>query len=99
MWVLDRLDPVSQQSVRWFALKLTVALSGAAVTAELAPNPAVRFFAVSQFLCFWASLLAAIFALLKRQHPQAHALNHWDEALLFAALALLAHLGARMLGG
>ena len=93
------LDPASRRTLLSFALKLCAILGFATLGAALDVRPALRFCAVVQMLAFLAGVVATVTAYLSGQVPRGRTVNGWDEALVFAALGLLAKIGAGILGG
>ena len=94
-----RLDPASYRTLLFFALKLGVILAFATLGAALDARPVLRFCAVVQALAFLAGLAATATAYLSGEAPRGRTVNRWDEAFAFAALGLLAKIGAGILGG
>jgi DMSO reductase anchor subunit len=94
-----RLDPASRRTLLFFALKLGVILGFAALGAALDARPAPRFCAVVQALAFLAGVVATVTAYLSGEVPRGRTVDRWDEAFAFAALGLLAKIGASILGG
>jgi hypothetical protein len=90
------LDPASRRTLRWFVLRMGLAIVMAMVAAAYAEQVATRFLLVFQVLCFSTSLFATAFAL--RDHQKPGVLGFWDEALAFGALALLAHAVRTLVG-
>jgi hypothetical protein len=93
------LDPASRRTLLFFTLKLCVILGFATIGAALDARPALRFCAVVQMLALLAGLAATTTAYLSGEVPRGRTVNRWDEAFAFAALGLLAKIGAGLLGG
>lgn len=49
----------------------------------------IRFDQILAALLLMSTVLSAVLAMLKREQPLAPAINHWDEALAYAALCCL----------
>jgi hypothetical protein len=54
---------------------------------------------VVQSLAFLAGIAATAMAYLSGEVPRGRTVSRWDEAFAFAALGLLAKIGAGILGG
>ena len=93
------LDPASRRTLLFFALKLCVIIGFATIGAALDARPALRFCEVVQSLAFLAGVVATATAYLSGKMPRGRTINRWDEAFAFAALGLLAKIGAGILGG
>jgi hypothetical protein len=92
------LDPASRRTLLFFALKLCAILVVATIGATLDARPALRFCAVVQSLAFLAGVIATAIAYLSGEGPRGRTVNRWDEAFAFAALGLLAKIGASIWG-
>jgi|1186.fasta_scaffold323044_2 hypothetical protein len=93
------LDPASYRTLLFLALKLCVILGFATIGAALDARPVLRFYAVVQSLAFLAGIAATAMAYLSGEVPRGRTVSRWDEAFAFAALGLLAKIGAGILGG
>ena len=49
----------------------------------------IRFDQILALLLLMSTVLSAVLATIKREQPLASALNHWDEAIAYAALCCL----------
>jgi hypothetical protein len=49
----------------------------------------IRFDQTLTLLLLMSTLLSAVLAILKREQPLAPVVNHWDEAITYAALCCL----------
>ena len=49
----------------------------------------IRFDQILTLLLLMSTILSAVLATLKREQPLAPVLNHWDEAITYAALCCL----------
>ena len=49
----------------------------------------IRFDQILTLLLLMSTILSAVLATFKREQPLASALNHWDEAIAYAALCCL----------
>ena len=49
----------------------------------------VRFDRILMLLLLMSTVLSAALAMLKRERPLASAINHWDEAIAYAALCCM----------
>ena len=49
----------------------------------------IRFDQILALLLLMSAILSTVLATLKREPPLASALNHWDEAIAYAALCCL----------
>jgi hypothetical protein len=93
------LDPASRRTLLFFALKLCAILGFATIGAVFDAHPVLRFCAVVQVLAFLAGIVATATAYHSGEVPRGRTVNRWDEAFAFAALGLLAKIGAGILGG
>lgn len=65
-----------------FWLRMIVVLAFAAFSS-------IRFDQILALLLLMSMILSAVLATLKREAPLASTLNHWDEAIAYAALCCL----------
>jgi hypothetical protein len=65
-----------------FWLRMIVVLAFAAFSS-------IRFDQILALLLLMSMILSAVLATLKREAPLASRLNHWDEAIAYAALCCL----------
>jgi hypothetical protein len=96
---LPRLDPASRRTLLFFGLKLGVILGSATIRAAPDTHPSIRFCGTVQSLAFLVGILATVSAYRSGRAPRDRMINQWDEAFAFAALGLLAKIGARLLAG
>ena len=97
MAVWSEVDAQSRRTVERFALKLAFYLVAAVALSARAQRPLLDFARILEFWLYVSGLLAVAVALMKRQKPEQGVISHWDEALAFGALCLLAHIGLRSL--
>ena len=96
---LPELDPASRRTLLFFGLKLGVILVSGTIGAALDVHPALRFCETVQPLAFLVGILATAGAYRSGWALRGRTIDQWDEAFAFAALGLLAKIGARLLGG
>jgi hypothetical protein len=97
MSVLSELDAVSRRTLTLCGLKQLVMLTAAAAFALADPPSLLRFAALVELYTFVGGIAAAACAIIRRQKPEPQIINHWDEALAFGAVCLMAHIAVRAL--
>jgi hypothetical protein len=65
-----------------FWLRIVILLAFAAFSS-------IRFDQILMLLLLMSTVLSAVLAMLKREEPLAPVINHWDEAIAYAALCCL----------
>jgi hypothetical protein len=65
-----------------FSLRIVILLIFAAFSS-------IRFDQILMLLLLMSAVLSAVLATLKREEPLAPVVNHWDEAIAYAALCCL----------
>ncbi len=83
--LLHRFDPASQWAIKRFLIKLAAV---GVFAAAIIQRPAVESVLVLSYVNVMSSMVIAV---LHRERCNCGALNHWDEAVTFAALCVLIH--------
>jgi hypothetical protein len=89
----SHFDAVSLSLTRGFVGKLLLYAWFSALCASWLPGKGVgpQFLLNFRAVCLVSIPLSVVAALLKKELALAPSLNHWDEALAFSAVTLLAH--------
>jgi hypothetical protein len=93
MRALSHFDAASLSHTRGFIGKLLLYAWSSAAFASWLPGKGVgpQFLLNFRAMCLVSVPLSVAAAVLKKQAALAPSLNHWDEAIAFAAVALLVH--------
>lgn len=91
-----RLDPASQALVQVFLRKLMFLLLIAVAFTLIEPQRFALACTLLQAQAVFSGAMSIAIGLSARQRFAAPSLTHWDEAVAFSGIGLLAHIGTRV---